>query len=198
MLKIGITGGIGSGKSEVCKYLESLGYRVIYADRLARQIMESNVNVVNGIRLLFGEKAYTEGKLNNKYIASRVFADNELLNKLNELVHPAVISESDRMMSEGKGIIFYEAALIFESGMKSRFDKIIVITAPDEIRIRRTVKRGGISKDEAARRLEAQIPQDKKAEMADYVISNDSTLAELRKKTDQIIAQLTPGRSPQN
>lgn len=198
MLKIGITGGIGSGKSEVCRYLESLGYRVIYADRLARSLMENDPSLIAGIKAIFGEDAYKEGKINNRHIAAMAFGNRALLDKLNALVHPVVIAESDRMMSASKGIIFYEAALIFESGMKSRFDKIIVITAPDELRIERIVKRGGITREEAAGRLRAQIPQNEKAAMADFVLSNDSTLSDLRKKTDQILASLTGISGPQN
>lgn len=198
MLKIGITGGIGSGKSEVCRYLESLGYRVIYADRLARQLMESDPAVISGIKAVFGEDAFTEGKLNNRHLAEKVFSNRELLDKLNALVHPAVISASDKMMAEGEGIVFYEAALIFESGMKSRFDKIVVVTAPDDLRIRRTVERGGIAEAEAVRRLRSQIPQDEKSAMADYVIVNDSTMEELRKKIDYVVAELNGSPMLQN
>lgn len=176
MLKIGITGGIGSGKTTVCRIFESLEIPVYYADVRAKQLMVSEKNVKVAIKTLLTENAYYKnGKPNRPFIAERVFADAGLLQKLNEIIHPAVHHDFDRFCKKHQltsAYVLNEAALLVENGSYKRFDKLIVVTCPEEIRIQRVIKRDRLSREQVVNRLKNQLPEAEKVKVADFIINN--------------------------
>ncbi len=188
ILTVGVTGGIGSGKTTICKIFEELGAKVIYADELAKKLMDEDEKLKKKIMEVFGEKAYSGGKLNRKFIADVIFSDEEKRKKLESLVHPVVIKKiiSDfKKFAKRKNVDFIvvEAALIFESGFDNELDYVVVVdTSDDEIKIKRIMERDGCSRDEVLKRMKAQIEPAQKKELADIVIQNDEGIDELREK----------------
>lgn len=174
MLKVGLTGGIGSGKSVVAKIFATLGIPVYYADEAARRIQEEDPRVRELIMDLLGEQAYIQGKLNRPFIAGIVFNDKEKLDQLNAIVHPATIRDAEQWLaSQTSPYAIKEAALIFESGSQRDLDFIIGVTAPLPLRIRRTMTRDGVTEEEVRRRMEKQINDRIKMRLCDAVIMND-------------------------
>jgi len=178
LIKVGITGGIGSGKTTVCAIFERLGVPVYYSDKRAKDLMQEDKQLVLKIRNLFGESAYNEDKsLNRVYIAEQVFGNESKLLALNELVHPAVKKDYESWASilENKGYPYCikEAALLVESGSYKDLDKLIVVTAPVEDRISRVIARDGTTAEQVKKRIDAQLPDEQKLKLADYVIIND-------------------------
>jgi dephospho-CoA kinase len=187
VLTVGITGGIGAGKTTVCKIFEELGAKVIYADELAKEIMENDESLKKKIKKIFGEKSYIGGKLNRKFIADIIFSSDEKRKLLESIVHPAVIkrilSDLKKIADEGKyNFVVVEAALIFESGFDKELDYVLVVDADDEIKIKRIMERDKCSKEEVLKRMRAQLDSKIKRELADMVIINDGDIDELRKK----------------
>jgi len=188
ILTIGVTGGIGSGKTTVCKIFEELGAKVIYADELAKELMDKDENLKKKIIKAFGPEAYAGGKLNRKFIADVIFSDEMKKKELESLVHPVVIR---KILSEFKKIakdksadfVIVEAALIFESGFDDELDYVVVVdTSDDEIKINRIMARDNCSRDEVLKRMKAQMEPAKKRELADIVIQNDGDIDELRER----------------
>jgi dephospho-CoA kinase len=179
MLKVGITGGIGSGKTTVCRIFETLGIPVFYADTVAKEIMVSDSLLVAGVKQTFGNDSYfADGRLNNKYIADIVFSNAEELNKLNGLVHPAVFRAFDiwvARLPEHTPYILKEAALLFESGSYKMCDKSVLVTAPLEMKLKRVMLRDGVTADQVKARMNKQFSDEQKMEMADYVVLNNET-----------------------
>ncbi|HVS92592.1 MAG TPA: dephospho-CoA kinase [Mucilaginibacter sp.] len=178
MLKIGVTGNIGSGKTVVSRVFEVLGIPVFYADIAAKQVMTEDPVLIAGLKQTFGGKAYLEdGSLNRKYIASVVFNNEEELKKLNALVHPAVFRAFDSWVAQQGDIpyVVKEAALLFESDSFKMCDQTILVTAPLDLRIQRVIKRDNLSRAEVESREARQFPEKKKIELADYIIRNDDT-----------------------
>ncbi len=175
MLRIGVTGGIGSGKTTVCRVFEVLGIPVYYADAAARTLMETDPGLITGIRKNFGGAAYNEeGKLNRKYISDIVFRDEAKLSRLNSLVHPATIREAARWMQlQTTPYAIKEAALMFESESFHHTDKVIGIYAPKNLRIQRAMKRDAISREEVLARMNKQLDEEVKMHLCDYIIYND-------------------------
>jgi len=178
MLKIGITGNIGGGKTTVSKIFEVLGVPVFYADDAAKQVMVTDKELIDGLKSTFGKEAYfDDGTLNRKHIASIVFNDDAELAKLNALVHPAVFRAFDSWVLQSKDApyVMKEAALLFESTSYKMCDYSIMVTAPLEIRIQRVIKRDGLSRAEIESRDAKQFSEEKKIQLANYVIRNDDT-----------------------
>lgn len=175
MLRIGVTGGIGSGKTTVCRVFEVLGIPVYYADAAARTLMETDPELIAGIKKNFGEAAYNEEeKLNRKYISDIVFHDEVKLCLLNSLVHPATIREAARWMQlQTTPYAIKEAALMFESESFHHVDKVIGIYAPKNLRIQRAMKRDAVSRDEVIARMNKQLDEEIKMRLCDYIIYND-------------------------
>ncbi|MFK7807353.1 MAG: dephospho-CoA kinase [Saprospiraceae bacterium] len=176
MLKVGITGGIGSGKTTACRKFAILGIPTYYADEEAKRLMVEDRVLIRQVKNLFGKEAYLpSGKLNRKHIASIAFNDKSKLAALNAAVHPAVAKDSMRWFKQQKGCPFalQEAALFYESGSYKRMDCMITVTAPVEIRMERVMKRDGISKEEVMARISNQIDEREKVKRADFVIYND-------------------------
>jgi dephospho-CoA kinase len=178
MIKVGITGGIGSGKTTVCEIFERLGVPVYYADKQAKYLMETDKNLREGIRQLFGDEAFdAENNLNRAFIAGIVFKDEEKLLALNALVHPAVKADYDSwnaiLARKEYPYSLKEAALLVESGSYKDLDKLIVVSAPLEDRIKRVMARDNISEEQVKARIDAQLPESEKVKLADYVIDNN-------------------------
>ncbi|MEM6735350.1 MAG: dephospho-CoA kinase [Bacteroidota bacterium] len=174
---IGITGGIGSGKSTVCKVFELLGHKVYYADDRGKWLMNHEASLKRGIRTLFGNNAYFENTLNKKYIGNLVFKSPDLLEKLNELVHPAVAIDLQKWILENnqEKILFDESALLFEVGSYKEMDLTILVTAPKEIRIQRVISRDDYRTETSVKEIMNQQMEDKKKiDLADFVVQNDN------------------------
>ena len=174
MLHIGLTGGIGSGKTTVAKVFELLGIPVYYADDAAKRIMREDEELKAAIQKQFGADAYSNGELNRAYLSVKVFNDPFQLEMLNSLVHPATIRDAANWMA--KQSTYYtikEAALIFESGSAEYLDYIIGVYAPVELRIERTMERNHLSYDEVTQRMNNQLDEDMKMKLCDFVIYND-------------------------
>ncbi|MCH2022726.1 MAG: dephospho-CoA kinase [Saprospiraceae bacterium] len=177
MLKIGITGGIGSGKSTVCHLFEKYNVPVYYADDRAKWLMNNKEELKEKLKITFGELVYdSEENLDRKYLAEIVFNDKQKLEILNSIVHPAVYEDSKEWQVEqqslGVSYTLKEAALLFEAGSYLALDKIIVVTAPEDVRIKRVMARDKVSREAVLARISKQMPQSKKEELADFVITN--------------------------
>ena len=177
-MKVGLTGGIGSGKTLVCSVLEKLGVAVYYADSEARRLMNSDPELEHQISGLFGNKAYEGGSLNREFLAQRVFKDKELLTRLNELVHPAVQKDFSRWASEQKPAFYVveEAAILFESGSDRNMDLTVGVFSEKELRVQRVMQRDGIAREQVRMRMNSQMNEKEKMERADMVIYNDGKL----------------------
>lgn len=174
MLKIGITGGIGSGKSTIAKIFEVIGIPIYNADDAAKRLMNEKEELKNQILLHFGNESYNQGILNKKYIASIVFNDPEKLALLNSLVHPVTINDADEwIQKQTSPYIIKEAALFFESGTHAHVDQIIGVFTPAPLRILRVMKRDNITRDEVLARMNKQIDEEIKMRLCDHVITNN-------------------------
>jgi dephospho-CoA kinase len=174
MLRIGLTGGIGSGKSTVAKIFETLGVPVYYADDASKRIMNENEELKADIQKKFGEETYNNGELNRKHLASIVFNNPEKLALLNSIVHPATIQDAEEWMKKQTApYAIKEAALIFESGSQEFLDKVIGVYAPEALRINRVMQRDSINRDEVISRMNKQINEKIKMRLCDYVVTND-------------------------
>ena len=192
-LKIGITGGLGSGKTSPSRFFIKLGHPVFFADEIAKSMMVNDPSLVAKITQEFGSESYKEGTLNTVFLGQKVFSSPGLVEKLNSIVHPAVVKNSTRIMAEAlqsSDIVFYEAALLMEAGMMERFDYILLITADEEIRVERGIKRGGISGDEIRRRIKSQLSEQEKITRSHFVIKNNSSLDDLHTKLIQFLTLL--------
>lgn len=176
MLKVGITGNIGSGKTTVSKLFELLGVPVFYADDEAKRVMTADADLVEAIRKNFGETAYfADQTLNRKHLSDIVFNNDAELKKLNALVHPAVFRAFDKWAEQYQQhfYVLKEAALLFESGSNLQCDKTMVVAAAPDVRVRRVMQRDHLTAEEVLRREEKQMPQAEKEAKADYIILND-------------------------
>jgi len=177
-LKVGITGGIGSGKSTVAKVFEVLGIPVYYADEAARRVMNEDEEVRKQIIQHFGASAYRNNQLDRAYIGGQVFNNKQKLELMNSLVHPATIRDSENWMRrQTTPYAIKEAAIIFESGTQDQYDHIIGVTAPVPLRILRAMKRDGLTRDQVLARIEKQIQDVIKMRLCDFVIYNDEQQA---------------------
>ena len=181
MLKIGITGGIGSGKTTVCKVFETLGIPVFYADTVAKTIMVEDPQLIDGVKKAFGSQSYFEdGKLNNKHIAGIVFSDPLELEKLNQLVHPAVFRAFDKWLEVQNPNVPYilkEAALLFESESYKMCDQSLLVIAPHQVKLNRVIQRDGVTADQVTARMDKQFSDEQKIEMADHILYNNESLS---------------------
>lgn len=179
MLKVGITGGIGSGKTTVAKVFEVLGIPVFYADEVAKQIMVTDRLLIEGIRSAFGMESYSEtGILNNKHIANIVFNDAGQLQTLNSLVHPAVFRAFALWLDSlpsSTPYILKEAALLFESDSYKMCDTSILVIAPMEVRLHRVMDRDKVSIEQVKVRMDKQFSDEEKLKLADHQIYNDES-----------------------
>ena len=174
MLKVGVTGGIGAGKSVVCQVFKTLGIPVFNADETAKQLIENDSNIVAQVKALFGDDIYTNGVLDRTQVASVVFKQPELLQQLNAIIHPATIAAGEKWIAaQTADYIIKEAAIFFESGTYKQMDLMIGVTAPEELRIERALQRNGMTREKVQERIAQQMDDAEKMKRCDYVIIND-------------------------
>ncbi len=174
MLKIGITGGIGSGKSTVAKVFQVLGIPVYNADLAAKRLMNEDAALKEKIKQQFGNDVYKNEKLDNKYLAQIVFSSEEKLNLLNSMVHPATINDANVwMQKQTTPYTLKEAALLFESGAAELLDYIIGVTAPPPLRLQRVMQRDNSSREEVMARMNKQMDEEIKMKLCNFIINND-------------------------
>ena len=192
---IGITGGIGSGKSTVSKFIEEAGFPVYYSDVRAKTIVNDDAELQKKIKELLGENSYDEnGFYNRRYVGEIIFKDDQLRLQLNALIHPAVKINFENWISEQKiPFIFKETALLFELKLNESCYKSILVTADDNIRIKRVMDRDGKTYREVEAVMNKQMPEKDKIKIADFVIFNNDGLEELKIKTNQFINELKEG-----
>lgn len=174
MLKIGLTGGIGSGKSTVAAIFQVLNIPVYYSDKVSKKLMTENEELKSSVIKHFGADVYASDVLNRKYLAEQVFSDERKIKLLNSLVHPVIIKDAaDWMKGQSAPYAIKEAALIFESGSDEFLDYVIGVRAPKELRVQRAMDRDGITEQELQARMNKQMDEDEKLRLCDFVIVND-------------------------
>ena len=196
MIKIGLTGGIGSGKSLVAQFLSENDIIMISADQIAKQLVNTDTNIKKQLITEFGTDIYDEhGKLNSAKVAQIIFSNEQARQKINSIVHPHVLNQQQAILEDleqhgAVDIAGVEAALIFEAGSENQFDYIIVVHAPYEKVAARLKKRDHLSEQQIQQRIESQLPVQEKIKRADYVIHNDGTIEELKTKVRELITWL--------
>ncbi len=172
-MKLGITGGIGSGKTSVCRVFSVLGIPVFSADPEARRIMNNHPDIIEGINRIAGKNMYAEGRLNSNELASLIFNNEELLGKVNGLVHPLVFRYFlEWTDNQNSPYVIMEAAILFESGAASLVDRVAVVVAPVEERILRVTMRNNLTREQVMERIKNQMDDETRIKMADYIINN--------------------------
>lgn len=194
-LKIAITGNIGAGKSLACEYLINKGYKVLFADIIAKKIMSSDIHVISQIKENFGKKSYTEGELNTAYLADEVFSDPSNVALINSIVHPVVIKEIQtkfKRLLHTRNVVFVEAALIFEAGMENLFDYVLLIDADEQVRFSRLQERNNMEYDDFRKIEDSQLPVEMKKEKSHFTIHNNGTPEALTAELDLILNKILP------
>jgi dephospho-CoA kinase len=173
--KIGITGGIGSGKSTVSKIFALLNVPIYNADNQAKYLLNNDADVIKKVKQIFGNDIYLNQELDRKKLAAQVFEQPFLLQQLNEIVHPAVFIDFDNWCNEHQQepYVLKEAALIFETILHQKLDAVIIVSSPEKLRIERVMKRDSITKEQVLARIKNQMSEDEKLKRADYIIYND-------------------------
>ena len=196
---VGVTGGLGSGKSMVCRFLSEMGCRLFEADTVAKELQLNDSEVIEGIKTLFGSEVYSFDStghmvLNRKKIASIIFSSPEKLEAINSLIHPRVFYKFQKAVldaeKQGVKILLKEAAILFESGSNKQLDVVVVVVADQQQRIERAFQKGMGSRQEIMQRIAQQWPQERLIEKADYVVVNNGSLENLKKETEALYSQL--------
>ncbi len=174
MLKVGLTGGIGSGKTTVAKIFETLGIPVYYADEAARKLMNSDEDLKSELVRHFGPAIFRNNELDRKYLASVVFSNKEKLELLNSLTHPVTIRDAEAWMKKQTApYAIKEAALLFESGAAEHLDAVIGVYATQPVRVKRVMERDGVTAEEVMKRISRQLDEELKMKRCDHIIRND-------------------------
>ena len=190
---IGLTGGIGSGKTTVAKFIEDMGFPVYFSDDRAKEIVNDDEVLKNRIKELLGDEAYDEnGFYNRKYVSGIVFNDDEMRLQLNALIHPAVkIDFENWVENQNSEFVFKETALLFELKLNESCYKSVLVTADDNIRIKRVMDRDGKTYREVEAVMTKQMPEKDKVKKADFVIYNNSNIEDLKTETEKTVMKLT-------
>ena len=174
MKRIGITGGIGAGKSLVAEIIKAMGYPVYNSDERAKELTESNPKIKEGLIHLFGEEIYQNDTLNKFALAQAIFSDDSLREKVNTLIHPIVREDFNLWaLAQNNSLVFNESAILFETGSFKNFDAIILVYAPKELRIKRIMKRDNCSKNEVLKRMNSQFSDEEKYQLTEFRVLND-------------------------
>ena len=189
MWKIGVTGGIGSGKSTVSQRLQELGAVIIDADKVAREIVEPGQPALEELDAAFAGVLNEDGTLNRAELARQAFATPEATERLNSITHPRIRERTNALFAQaeqaGEDVVVYDMPLLIENGETSRVDHVLVVDAPDEVRVRRLVESRGLDESDAKARIKAQIDRDSRLAAADTVLDNGGTVDELLAQVDQ-------------
>jgi dephospho-CoA kinase len=193
-MKLGVTGGIGSGKTSVCKVFAVLGVPVFSADRVAREIIDGDEHIKEAINSIAGKDLYINGTLDRTALATLIFNNNKLLEKVNSLVHPVVLDHFMRWsMKQTTPYVIMEAAILFESGASKLVDKIATITAPVEERMSRVMVRSRLTREQVIERMKNQMDDESRMRLSDYIIynsENDMIIPAVLKIHEDILANL--------
>jgi dephospho-CoA kinase len=196
MLRVGLTGSIAVGKSFVSGVLAELGCRVVDADVVARRVVEPGAEGLRRIEEVFGDSVLKpDGTLDRAQVSAIIFKDEAKRELINSLLHPLIIAEQDELMrrwerEEPRGVGVVDAALLIESGGHGRFDKLVVVHCRPEVQLERLMRRNGYSREEAAARIAAQMPQEEKLRYADFKIDTSGSFEETRQQTEEVYAEL--------
>ena len=192
-IRVAITGNIGSGKSTFTDYLSSKGYPVLNADNISKEILSSDNDVKAQVIAEFGAESFTGNKVNNKFIADRVFSNPENLDKLNSILHPKVLAVIDSLIKskyENNDFVFVEAALVYEVGIEKNFDYVVLIIADYKIRLQRSIEGNNFTEEEFESRDRNQIPGEEKRKRADFIFINNSNKEDLISKAELLLLTL--------
>jgi len=192
MVKVGLTGGIGSGKTTVSNFLLEYGIPVYNSDSQGKKLMNTNLELINDIVNIFGESVYNNGVLNTNLLSSIVFSDPEKIKQLNNLVHPKVAEDFNQWVGKNNNqpILIKEAAILIESGAYLNMDKIILIISKKSNRINRVSKRDNSDLESIEKRINFQLTDDEKIQYADYIIENNSSLDDLKNEVLRVINEI--------
>lgn len=189
---IGITGGIGSGKSSVSRFVQEMGYPVYESDYWAKELVNLDEGLKHKIVALLGPEAYDQnGKYNRKWVSERVFENEALLQQLNQVIHPAVkVHFEDWMRAQPSPVVFKETALLFELNLHKTCHRSLLVTAEDNLRIKRVMERDGRTYREVKEIIDRQMPETEKRKLADFIIENNADLTALKTQTQQVINKI--------
>ena len=192
MIKVGLTGGIGSGKSTVAKIFETFSIPVFYADQEAKWLLDNDIEIKNQLTQLFGEDVYSEKGIDRKKLADIIFTNQNAISRVNGIIHPAVANRFEKWSLDQmeSAYVLQEAAILFETGGYKRMDKNILVTAPEKLRIARIIQRDGTTEDEIKERMAYQWDESHKMPLADFVILNDGQqmlLPQIRKVHEDLL-----------
>ena len=192
MVKVGLTGGIGSGKTTVSNFLLEYGIPVYNSDSQGKKLMNTNLELINDIVNIFGESVYNNGVLNTNLLSSIVFSDPEKIKQLNNLVHPKVAEDFNQWVGKNNNqpILIKEAAILIESGAYLNMDKIILVISKKSNRIKRVSKRDNSDFESIEKRINFQLTDDEKIQYADYIIENNSSLDDLKNEVLRVINEI--------
>ena len=193
MKRIGITGGIGAGKSLVAEIIKAMGYPVYNSDERAKELTESNPKIKEGLIHLFGEEIYQNDTLNKFALAQAIFSDESLREKVNALIHPIVREDFNLWaLAQNNSLVFNESAILFETGSFKNFDAIILVYAPKELRIQRIMKRDNFSENEVLKRMNSQFSDEEKYQLTEFRVLNDEQTPLLEQVEKIILSFLYP------
>lgn len=192
-IKLGITGGIGSGKSFFSNLLRVKGVPVFDSDSEAKKLMLSDKSIIFALKALLGDGVYVDGKINKPMLASYIFSSSDNAAKINSIVHPCVkkafLTWADECFHSGHGIVAIESAILFESGFNDIVDKVVMVHAPFEVRVSRVMERDNTSKEKVVERIKSQMDDEQKLSLSDFVIENDGVKS-LEEQTDMLFSCL--------
>lgn len=194
MIKAGITGGIGSGKTTFCREWEKLGVFVLYADDFAKQLMQEDEELISKIKKVFGEEAYNkDGSLNREYLAKEAFEKGKI-ERLNNIVHPILWKRVDELarekQAEGSTIFAIEAAIMLNKGRPKDFDYVILLLSDEDVRVKRVIARDKAIAEQVKARMNKQPDFDEKTNLTDFIVINNGTLDELKEKARGILNEI--------
>lgn len=189
MKKVGITGGIGAGKSYVCQLLEEEGFPVFYTDKEAKAIMNQHPKVIQSIKKIFGDAVYVNGEINRPWLAQQIFGDDSVREKLNQIVHPEVYHSFHVWCEKQNGLVFIESALMLETNLYQQLDAVILVIADQNLRVQRVMQRDTTSQEKVLERILSQSNDDEKIKLADFIIQNDEN-HNVRQQLEEILKTL--------
>ena len=192
MLKVGITGGIGSGKSTITSFFHDLGVPIYNSDERAKWLLSNDVDLMDQIKILFGQESYSNNKLNRAHIANIVFQDNDMLKELNAIVHPLVKIDFENwlLLQKKEPLVIKEAAILIESGAYKELDVLIVVLADKKTRIKRVINRDNVSKEDVEKRMETQISDSERLKFANFSVDNNTDQSNLKMQVGELYKQL--------